>query len=328
MGHTLPGALGFFSLNILLYCGHAQDKPQPVLTVSPLWLSPGASVTLNCSVEHPSAGWRFFWYKAVPRPSNNSFYSFQHLSGSIHGTEQDSYIVHGQTHTTGYVCRAGRGDPVYYTHYSRPKFVWSGDFHPAASLTVSPDRVQHFTSDSLSLSCEGNSTEWRVRRFSKFGYLTHCFSWGTVNGNTCNIRSSQNIDGVYWCESHTGQFSNAVNITGSTASRPEQSSPFPVLLIVGLVGGVSLILLLLLFVCRYTKSKDSCFMRSQSTNQSPAPDHMINQAETQCRDYASLLHGDVCLYETIRDSEKPEHGRNNEPEENEYSNVTTGSAAD
>ncbi|XP_030581360.1 Fc receptor-like protein 4, partial [Archocentrus centrarchus] len=37
------------------------DKPRPVLTVSPSWLSPGASVTLNCEVEHPSAGWSFYW---------------------------------------------------------------------------------------------------------------------------------------------------------------------------------------------------------------------------------------------------------------------------
>uniref|UniRef100_A0A3Q3EAX6 Ig-like domain-containing protein n=1 Tax=Labrus bergylta TaxID=56723 RepID=A0A3Q3EAX6_9LABR len=66
-------------------------SPQPVLTVSPLWLSPGDSVTLNCEVKQPSAGWRFYWY---------------------------------ETHTAGYVCRAGRGE--MNTPYSEPKFVWSG----------------------------------------------------------------------------------------------------------------------------------------------------------------------------------------------------------
>uniref|UniRef100_A0A8P4GNV6 Ig-like domain-containing protein n=1 Tax=Dicentrarchus labrax TaxID=13489 RepID=A0A8P4GNV6_DICLA len=88
------------------------------------WLSPGDSVTLNCEVEHPSAGWRFYWYKAVSDLS--SYYSYELLPGSSNGTEQDSYIVHGQIHTAGYMCRAGRGDPVYYTDYSTPKFVWSG----------------------------------------------------------------------------------------------------------------------------------------------------------------------------------------------------------
>ncbi|XP_033181611.1 uncharacterized protein LOC113125204 [Mastacembelus armatus] len=100
------------------------DQPKPVLTVSPSWLSPGTSVTLNCEVEHPSAGWRFYWYKAVPKLSGDS-YSYELLPGSSSGTEQDSYMVHGQTHTAGYVCRAGRGDPVFYTQYSPTRFAWS-----------------------------------------------------------------------------------------------------------------------------------------------------------------------------------------------------------
>uniref|UniRef100_A0A8P4GML1 Ig-like domain-containing protein n=1 Tax=Dicentrarchus labrax TaxID=13489 RepID=A0A8P4GML1_DICLA len=188
------------------------DKPQSVLTVSPLWLSPGNSVALNCSIKYPSAGWRFFWYKAVPDLSSN-YYSSELLPGSSNGTEQDSYIVHGQTHTAGYKCRVGRGDPVYYTQDSKPKFVWSGDLHPSASLTVSPDRVQHFTSDSVSVNCEGNSTEWRVRTFKENSYWSYCSSWGTMNGSTCNIDSYWQSDAVYWCESGSGEFSNAVNIT-------------------------------------------------------------------------------------------------------------------
>uniref|UniRef100_A0A3B4X8K7 Ig-like domain-containing protein n=1 Tax=Seriola lalandi dorsalis TaxID=1841481 RepID=A0A3B4X8K7_SERLL len=205
------------------------NKPRPVLTVSPSWLSPGASVTLNCEVEHPSAGWRFYWYKA--------------------------------THTAGYVCKAGRGDPVIYTENSELKFVWSGgefvvslvhktdtnltrqirgkhfciktrtlfnvhicvagltlfyvcssDVRPSASLTVSPDRVQHFTSDSVSLSCEGNSTEWRVMRFAESKYLS-CSAWGRMTGSSCDIDSNGPSNAVYWCESGSGEFSNTVNIT-------------------------------------------------------------------------------------------------------------------
>uniref|UniRef100_A0A3Q3M680 Ig-like domain-containing protein n=1 Tax=Mastacembelus armatus TaxID=205130 RepID=A0A3Q3M680_9TELE len=186
-------------------------QPKPVLTVSPSWLSPGASVILNCEVEHPSAGWRFYWYKAVPKLSGDS-YSYELLPGSSSGTEQDSYMVHGQTHTAGYVCRAGRGDPVFYTQYSELKLVWSADVDPAASLTVSPDRVQHFTSDSVSLSCEGNSTEWRVRRFPEDRSLS-CPSKWRMTGSTCKISTSQSSAAVYWCESGSGEFSNSVNIT-------------------------------------------------------------------------------------------------------------------
>uniref|UniRef100_A0AAQ4PMK8 Ig-like domain-containing protein n=1 Tax=Gasterosteus aculeatus aculeatus TaxID=481459 RepID=A0AAQ4PMK8_GASAC len=210
MGHTLFGALGLFSLNILLYCGHAQGVPRPVLTVSPSWTSPGDSVTLTCSVGPPSAGWRFFWYKAVPDLSDYYIYTHELLAGSTTGTEQDSYILHGQTHTAGYACRAGRGDPVFYTKYSHEKFVWSGGVNPAASLTVSPHRLQHF-SESLSLICEGNSAEWRVMMADEDGDASPCSYWGEMTGSTCNTNTRAS-SGVYWCESVT-QFSNAANIT-------------------------------------------------------------------------------------------------------------------
>ena len=101
-------------------------KPWPVLTVSPSWLSPGASVTLSCQVEHPSAGWRFYWYKAVPDLSEElSSYSYE-LLPDTNWTADASTIIHGQTHTAGYMCRAGRVDREYYTDYSHTEFVWSG----------------------------------------------------------------------------------------------------------------------------------------------------------------------------------------------------------
>ncbi|KAF3697783.1 Fc receptor-like protein 5 [Channa argus] len=365
------------------------DKPRPVLTVSPSWLSPGASVTLNCEVEHPSAG--FYWYKTVPDLSDKyyRYYRYELLPGRDNGTEQNSSIIHGQTHTAGYVCRAGRGDPVYYTDHSGPKFVWSGDVHPSASLTVNPDKVQHFTSDSVSVSCEGNTTEWRVRMFTDGGFLSQCYYSGTMTGPTCNISTSQSGTAVYWCESGSGEFSNAVNITvqhqsdimlvspvlpvteGTSVTlgckfkkenvlsqvffykndkliqndtrvelsifavsksdegvykckikknsqlwtSPQswmsvklvstaESSSFPVPLIVGLVCGV-LPIILLLPLCCYRKIKDSRFLRSQSTNQSSATDHMIDQDESQDRKHA--LHGDVCLYESIKDPEGTEY---------------------
>ncbi|XP_061566152.1 B-cell receptor CD22-like [Cololabis saira] len=183
----------------------------PVLSVSPSWLSPGVSVTLSCEVKHPSAGWSFYWYKALPQLPNLS-YIYELLPGSTSGTAQDSYIIDGQTHTAGYACRAGRGDPVIYTHYSQTKMVWSADPHPSASLTVSPDRVQHFSSDSVSLTCEGNSTEWRVR-LTLNNYTSTCSYWGTMIGSTCVINRLQHRNTVFWCESGSA-FSNAVNITG------------------------------------------------------------------------------------------------------------------
>uniref|UniRef100_A0AAQ4R4U6 Ig-like domain-containing protein n=1 Tax=Gasterosteus aculeatus aculeatus TaxID=481459 RepID=A0AAQ4R4U6_GASAC len=315
MGHTLFGALGLFSLNILLYCGHAQDVPQPVLTVSPSWTSPGDSVTLTCSVEPPSAGWRFFWYKAVPDMSSTyNYYTFKLLAGGTTGTEQDSYILHGQTHTAGYKCRAGRGDPVSYTQYSGVKFVWSGGVNPAASLTVSPHRLQHFSTESLSLICEGNSTEWRVMKVDEDGYVSSCSYWGEMTGSTCNTTRASS--GVYWCESET-QFSNAANITIHNPEEAASSSVFLVPLVVGLVSGVLLIILLLLFLRRYRKSEASSLSRSQRANQSAATDHMINQDE-------SSLTYSVVQFKHLKKKEK-----HDEPDESPvYSDVRIPSAAD
>ncbi|KAK2899675.1 hypothetical protein Q8A73_012804 [Channa argus] len=186
------------------------DQPKPVLTVSPLWLRPGALVTLSCKVENPAVGWRFYWYKIVPELDFS--YIYELLPGSSNGTGQDSYILNGQTQTAGYVCRAGRGDPVYYTHYSKEKFVWSGGFVSQASLTVHPDRVQHFTNQSGLLSCEGNSTKWRMMFSAEDSNLFHCSDWNVMTGSTCNNNSFWPRNVVYWCESG-GEFSSAVNIT-------------------------------------------------------------------------------------------------------------------
>ncbi|KAM6949014.1 uncharacterized protein FYW47_016072 [Aplochiton taeniatus] len=143
-------------------------KPRPVLRVSPSWLNPGDSVTLTCGLQVSSTDWRFYWYRTVPYQAGlpslaDKSYSVEPLLDSDHGTVESSYILHGATHTAGYVCRAGRGRPAYYSDYSEAQFLWSGDQRPSVSLTVNTNRTQHLTSESVSLSCEGNSTGWTVK---------------------------------------------------------------------------------------------------------------------------------------------------------------------
>lgn len=58
------------------------------------WLSPGASVTLNCSVTDSAARWRFYWYKAVANLSINSNYSYELLPGKSNGTENNFTFLH------------------------------------------------------------------------------------------------------------------------------------------------------------------------------------------------------------------------------------------
>ncbi|XP_064877207.1 uncharacterized protein LOC135572704 [Oncorhynchus nerka] len=141
------------------------DHPQTVLSVSPQWLNPGDSVTLTCRVKESSTGWRFFWYRTVPYtaglPSlSDRSYSVEPLSGS--GTSEDSYtlIPAGSSHTGGYVCRAGRGDPVYDTLYSEPQFFWSRDL-PRSSVRVNHPTNSHYSGDTVKLQCElSDDTDW------------------------------------------------------------------------------------------------------------------------------------------------------------------------
>ncbi|XP_064881440.1 basement membrane-specific heparan sulfate proteoglycan core protein-like isoform X3 [Oncorhynchus nerka] len=198
------------------------DQPKAVLSIFPQWMNPGDSVMLSCEVDKTSTGWRFSWYRTVPYraglPSlSDKSYSLQPLSDNV--TSEDSYtlIPAGPTPTGGYVCRAGRGDPVYDTLYSEPQILWSGDLQPSVSLTVNPNTTQHFTSTSLSLSCEekGNSTGWTLMRYTERRVKSGCFSnWGSITGSTCTISYTYTgYSGVFWCESGSGEYSNAVNIT-------------------------------------------------------------------------------------------------------------------
>uniref|UniRef100_A0A6Q2YML6 Ig-like domain-containing protein n=1 Tax=Esox lucius TaxID=8010 RepID=A0A6Q2YML6_ESOLU len=71
----------------------------------------GDSVTLTCTVE--SSGWRFYWYK-----HKQDSEPVKTTSGSSYTLSQVRVSDGGQ-----YRCRAGRGDPVYYTQYSEPVHI-------------------------------------------------------------------------------------------------------------------------------------------------------------------------------------------------------------
>nr|XP_023990711.1 uncharacterized protein LOC111960148 [Salvelinus alpinus] len=237
------------------------DQPKAVLSISPQWLNPGASVILSCGVKELSTDWRFSWYRTVPYraglPSlSDKSYSLQPLSDNV--TSEDSYtlIPAGPTPTGGYVCSAGRGDPVYDTLYSEPQFLWSGDLQPSVSLTVNPNRTQHFISKSLSLSCElkGNSTGWRLKRYTETAWTSECPStWRSITESTCTVTSLDTwYSGVFWCESGSGEYSNAVNITVNDGDVILESPVHPV------TEGDSVTL--------------SCTFRYQETNPKPKTD--------------------------------------------------------
>ncbi|KAG7330473.1 hypothetical protein KOW79_006695 [Hemibagrus wyckioides] len=191
------------------------DVAEAVVSVSPSsWLTEGDSVTLSCEVKHSSTGWTFSWYTFVSYRDSQGFIRYRALllSDSSRGSG-GSYTLSPVTlnHTGVYVCRAERG--VFHTPYSKLQPLWITGESPPVSLIISPSRTQHFTPDSLSLSCEdqSDSTGWTVRRYRYSEELVTCSS---VSGSTCNISSlSTSHTGVYWCQSESGGCSNPVNIT-------------------------------------------------------------------------------------------------------------------
>ncbi|XP_037403344.1 Fc receptor-like protein 5 isoform X4 [Pygocentrus nattereri] len=198
------------------------EKPKPELTSSHKGAALiGNPVVLYCELDQ-SAGWRFYWSKHTQSPENET------------KPETHSYTISSVSVSDGgqYWCRAGRGTPVYYTHYSDALWINVTGTTRSDSLTVSPSRAQHFSAGSLSLSCEeqSNSTGWRVRRYTHSETVSDCSSGlGSVTGSTCNISSlSTSHTGVYWCESESGESSNPVNITVTNGSVILDSPVHPV----------------------------------------------------------------------------------------------------
>ncbi|XP_053485599.1 Fc receptor-like protein 5, partial [Ictalurus furcatus] len=215
------------------------DAAEAVVSVSPLrWLTEGDSVTLSCEVKHSSTGWTFSWYTAVPYRNGlievtghrgNVLYGLELLSDSSRGSG-GSYTLTNVTvnHTGVYMCRAERGESVFHTRDSNLQPLCITGESPPVSLIINPSRTQHFTADSLSLSCEdqSDSTGWTVRGYTHNEAVSDCSS---VSGSTCNISSiSTSHTGVYWCQSESGRRSNPVNITLHNGSVILESPVHPV----------------------------------------------------------------------------------------------------
>ncbi|XP_055012153.1 obscurin-like [Boleophthalmus pectinirostris] len=376
--------------------------PHPVLSVSVSWLSPGASVSLSCAVTAPSAGWSFHWYRAVPHSQS---YTYERLPGASAASKHDSFSLQGLNHSAAFVCQTERGSPSFYSEHSDPSFVWSGEAESPVSLSVSPDRAQHFTHDVITLSCGFNSTGadstvWR--RFSDNTLSSQQCHW-SKDKSKCEFYLPEKTSAVFWCESGSGEMSNALNISvhrdiilmspvravtegqsvslscklkkgtftsvqfykngkmiqngtepelnitavsrsdegfykceGQWKPRPRskpntvispeswmsiktvpvsknEASWFPVMWVVGPVCAV-LLLILLLLLWLHTKTKD----RSSSSETGETGAGQDNEQQL----YSSLLHGDICLYETIRDPRNK-----NDEQLGDYSNLPQRSSS-
>ncbi|XP_026105019.1 Fc receptor-like protein 5 isoform X2 [Carassius auratus] len=230
------------------------NKPRAVLSVSPQkWLTEGDPVTLICEVKDSSTGWTFSWYTVTVSSDHRNLYKL--LSDSSRGAG-GNYTVSSAAlkHTGVYMCRAERRKPVYNTTYSNKQPLWVTGVSPPVSLIISPNRTQHFTSVSLSLSCEdqSNSDRWRVRRYTNNERLEDCSSshWGSQTGSTCTINSTRTSDtGVYWCQTESGENYHPVNITVHSSHSESQISVLHTLSSVLTVCPYLIVTVVLIFKC-------------------------------------------------------------------------------
>ncbi|XP_015224598.1 PREDICTED: Fc receptor-like protein 4, partial [Cyprinodon variegatus] len=101
-----------------------------------------------------------------------------------------------------------------------------------AHLTVSPNRSQFFRGDSVSLSCEGDSSAgWTVWRNTTSEQSECKGPWGKPAGQTCNMTFMTTGDsGVYWCSpSREGAASSSIQLTVTGGSVILQSPVLPVM---------------------------------------------------------------------------------------------------
>ncbi|KAL6456579.1 hypothetical protein MHYP_G00351230 [Metynnis hypsauchen] len=130
----------------------------------------GNTVTLYCKL-HQSAGWTFYWSK--------------YRQNSEKETITNVYTISSVSLSDGgqYWCRAGRGNPVYYTHYSDALWVNVTDVAQAV-LSVSPQSWLT-EGDSVTLSCEvtGSSTGWTFSWYRAVLYRQGLQQIRDVHGN-------------------------------------------------------------------------------------------------------------------------------------------------
>ncbi|KAF5888582.1 carcinoembryonic antigen-related cell adhesion molecule 5-like [Clarias magur] len=126
-----------------------KDKPKPELTSRPTGaVLSGTSVTLTCTLNTQSTGWKFYWNTST-QSTETETETHTHTIGPV-----------GESRRGRYQCRAGRGNPVYYTHYSDALWVNVTE-KPKPELTSSPTgAVLSGTSVTLTCTLNTQSTGW------------------------------------------------------------------------------------------------------------------------------------------------------------------------
>uniref|UniRef100_A0AAX7UQM3 Ig-like domain-containing protein n=1 Tax=Astatotilapia calliptera TaxID=8154 RepID=A0AAX7UQM3_ASTCA len=262
------------------------DKPRATLTPGSTIIPVGGSVTLACSVGS-SAGWKYEWFRHDPN-----------TEVQIRTDDQQNGVIRVSQGGI-YHCRGRRGNPVYYTDKSDDVTI-EITFSNKVVVKGRPSWPQIFSGETISLTCEvqegGETTEWEYR----WRGANQTTQWTHNNYWIFNV--SESSSGDYTCKSRrrddsysSTEWSEAFNLSASTVLSSESSS---FLMTVGLISGITFIVLLL-YYC----------MKSKVFNKGSADDQRVSQDEDQQQVYSSLLHGDRCVYETIPGSKSADTGQ-------------------
>ncbi|KAI4884806.1 hypothetical protein NFI96_003751, partial [Prochilodus magdalenae] len=187
------------------------ERPKPELTSSHKGAALiGSPVVLYCKLE-PSAGWKFYWSKHTQNPENET------------KTETPSYTISSVSVSDRgqYWCRAGRGDPVYYTNYSDA--LWINTTGGSVILESPVHPVPE--GDPLTLRClyrHTNSSNLTAK-FYKDGSLLQTQTPGEMTIRTV----SKSDEGLYHCKHpERGESPQSwISVRGA----PVSGSLFPVL---------------------------------------------------------------------------------------------------
>ncbi|XP_025760004.1 leukocyte immunoglobulin-like receptor subfamily A member 3 isoform X3 [Oreochromis niloticus] len=239
----------------------------------------GETITLRCEIQGGEGKvWKYEWTAPnTNSPPTSSEYRISRVSLS---------------HSGDYRCR---GSSDYLLTGWSDAFRLTVSYKPKAKLRADNTTVP--VGGSVTLTCSVNPSS------SSSGWKYYWYRDDTTVDvvSPSNGQISVSLEGLYRCRGGRGnpvyytEDSQEVQINTTVTVSGADSSSSPVWLIVRLVCGVSLIiiLLLLLYRCRRTNSA--------------ANEQTLNQDEDQQQVYSSLLHGDRCVYETVRRCENTEN---------------------
>ncbi|XP_059210486.1 low affinity immunoglobulin gamma Fc region receptor II-a-like [Centropristis striata] len=100
----------------------------------------------------------------------------------------------------------------------------------AAFLRITPNRLQHFKSDSVSFDCVGSDASTKLRVFRESKEIDPACDIKSPTGSSCTIERIYPSDsGEYWCETGGGERSNSANITVTDGPVILESPVLPVM---------------------------------------------------------------------------------------------------